>query len=53
MGVCQGKTCLPIVMRMFKEEGVPEDEITGNTMRPLVMEVPLGTFAGVKKEEKK
>jgi Fe-S-cluster-containing hydrogenase component 2 len=53
MGACQGKTCLPIVMRIYREEGVPESEITGNTMRPLVMEVPLGTFAGVKKEEKK
>ncbi|TFG20600.1 MAG: sulfurtransferase [Promethearchaeota archaeon] len=53
MGACQGKTCLPILMRIFREEGIPEEDITGNTMRPLAMEVPLGSFAGVKKEGKK
>jgi ferredoxin len=53
MGACQGKTCLPIVMRIFREEGIPAEEVTENTMRPLFMEVPLGSFAGVKKEGKK
>ena len=53
MGACQGKTCLPIVMRIFREEGIPEEEVTGNTSRPLVIEVPLGVFAGVKKEDEK
>ncbi len=53
MGACQGRTCLPIVKRLFREEGVPENEITTSTNRPLSMEVPLGAFAGMKKEGKK
>ncbi|MBN2154525.1 MAG: FAD-dependent oxidoreductase [Candidatus Lokiarchaeota archaeon] len=51
MGSCQGKTCIPIIMRIFRDEGVPIDEVTENTIRPLYMEVPLGTFAGVKRED--
>jgi sarcosine oxidase subunit alpha len=51
MGACGGKTCIQIIMRMFREEGVAVDEVTENTIRPLFVEVPLGTFAGVKKEE--
>ena len=50
MGSCGGKTCVPIIMRIFREEGVPEENITKNTIRPLFVEVSLGTFAGVKKE---
>lgn len=53
MGACGGKTCIPIIMRIFREEGVPIDKVTENTIRPLFVEVLLGTLAGVKKEEKK
>ncbi len=52
MGACGGKTCIPIIMRIFREEGVPIDEVTENTIRPLFVEVSLGDLAGVKKEDK-
>lgn len=47
MGACGGKTCPNLIARLFREEGVPADEVTGMTRRPLFMEVPLGVFAGV------
>lgn len=48
MGACGGKTCGPLIKRLFLEEGVPLEEVTDHVRRPLFMEVPLGTFAGVK-----
>jgi thioredoxin reductase/ferredoxin len=53
MGSCGAKTCTPLIHRIFREEGVPEEEITDQLKRPLFMEVPLGTFAGINKEEEK
>ncbi len=53
MGACGGKTCIPIIMRIFREEGVLTEDVTENTIRPLFVEVSLGIFAGVKREEKK
>jgi NADPH-dependent 2,4-dienoyl-CoA reductase/sulfur reductase-like enzyme/Fe-S-cluster-containing hydrogenase component 2/bacterioferritin-associated ferredoxin len=47
MGACGGKTCPNLIKRLFREEGVPLAEVTDFTQRPLVMEVPLGAFAGV------
>ncbi len=47
MGACGGKTCPNLVKRLFREEGVPASQVTDLTQRPLVMEVPLGAFAGV------
>lgn len=47
MGSCGAKTCTPLVHRLFREEGVPETEIVDQPKRPLFMEVPLGTFAGL------
>lgn len=47
MGACGGKTCAPLIWRLFREEGVPLEEITPNVLRPLFMEVPLGVFAGM------
>ncbi len=49
MGSCGGKTCTPLINRIFREEGIRFEEITPGTKRPLIMEVPLGNFAGVKK----
>jgi sarcosine oxidase, subunit alpha len=46
MGSCGAKTCTPLIHRLFREEGVPESEITDQINRPLFMEVPLGVFAG-------
>ena len=47
MGACGGKTCPSLIQRIFREEGVPEAQITGFTKRPVFVEVPLGAFAGV------
>jgi ferredoxin len=47
MGACGGKTCPNLVKRLFREEGIPAAQVTDLTQRPLVMEVPLGAFAGV------
>jgi len=51
MGGCGGKTCTEQILRIFREEGVDLSEVTLPTIRPLVAEVPLGSF--VKKEEEK
>jgi sarcosine oxidase, subunit alpha len=44
LGGCNGKTCTDLILRIFKEEGIPSDEITMPTHRPLVAEVHLGDF---------
>jgi NADPH-dependent 2,4-dienoyl-CoA reductase/sulfur reductase-like enzyme/ferredoxin len=51
MGSCGAKTCTPLIHRLFRDEGIPEAEIVDQIKRPLFMEVPLGVFAGVVKEE--
>ena len=47
MGACGGKTCTNLIKRLFREEGVPPEQVTENTRRPLFVEVPLGAFAGL------
>lgn len=47
MGACGSKTCRPMIWRLFKEEGIDLEEVTDRVDRPLFVEVPLGTFAGV------
>jgi Fe-S-cluster-containing hydrogenase component 2/bacterioferritin-associated ferredoxin len=47
MGACGGKACTNLIRRLFKEEGVPLEEITDNTQRPLFVEVEMGAFAGI------
>jgi sarcosine oxidase, subunit alpha len=47
MGACGGKTCPKLIKRIFREEGIPADQVADLTRRPLFMEVPLGAFAGV------
>lgn len=42
MGACGGKTCLTQIMAIYRAEGVNYTDITPNTQRPLIMEVPLG-----------
>ena len=51
MGPCGAKTCTPLLHRLFREEGVPESEIVDQPKRPLFIEVPLGVFAGLSKDE--
>ena len=47
MGACGGKTCTNLIKRLFREEGIPLQEMTESTQRPLFVEVPMGAFAGV------
>lgn len=47
MGACGGKTCTNLIKRLFREEGIPLEEVRENTQRPLFIEVPLGAFAGI------
>jgi len=47
MGACGGKTCPSLILRLFREEGVPLAEVTELTQRPVFMEVPMGAFAGL------
>lgn len=51
MGACGGKTCSALIARIFREEGVPLEEVTPGTPRPLFVEVPLGAFAGANDSE--
>jgi hypothetical protein len=46
MGACGGKTCTALIKRIFREEGIPLEEVEENVNRPLFVEVPLGIFAG-------
>ena len=50
MGACGSKTCQPIILRAFRELGIPLDEVMPNVPRPLFVEVPFGVFAGVADE---
>jgi ferredoxin len=45
MGACGGKTCQTLILRLFREQGVPIDEVTENVARPLFVEVSFGAFA--------
>jgi sarcosine oxidase subunit alpha len=47
MGACGGKTCPSLIKRLYREEGVPDGQVTELTRRPVFMEVPLGAFAGM------
>jgi Fe-S-cluster-containing hydrogenase component 2 len=50
MGSCGGKTCRPMIWRIFKEEGIDLGQVTDRVDRPLFVEVPIGALAGLKKE---
>ena len=51
MGSCGGKTCRPMVWRIFKEEGIDLAEVTDRVDRPLFVEVPIGALAGAGEED--
>jgi len=48
MGACGGKTCTPLIERIFREEGVLPEEVIPGTSRPLFIEVPMSAFARAK-----
>ena len=50
MGACGGKTCTPLIKRIFAQEGFDLNNVSEPTMRPLNAEVKLGAFAGLKTE---
>jgi len=42
MGPCQGRTCIPLVMRIIaRETGVNVEEITPPTSRPPIIPIPI------------
>ncbi len=45
MGACGAKSCDNLIKQIFRQEGIPLQEIEPNTRRPLFVEVPLGKFA--------
>ena len=47
MGACGSKTCQALILRLFREEGVPLQEVTTSTLRPLFVETSIGSFAGL------
>ncbi len=50
MGSCGGKTCLQLIKKIFREEGIDLDAITEPTQRPVFVEVPLETLAKNRQE---
>ncbi|MFH2203456.1 MAG: FAD-dependent oxidoreductase [Elusimicrobiota bacterium] len=51
MGACGAKTCASLIKFLFRQEGVPLDEVTLDVGRPMFIEVPMGVLAGAKIEE--
>lgn len=51
MGACGSKTCRPMILRLFQEEGIGLSEVTDRVDRPLFVEVPLGVLAGAVEHE--
>jgi NADPH-dependent 2,4-dienoyl-CoA reductase/sulfur reductase-like enzyme/Fe-S-cluster-containing hydrogenase component 2 len=45
MGACGSKTCTPLYAAAFRAAGVDPGAVTEGRLRPLVVEVPLGTLA--------
>ena len=51
MGACGAKTCSKLIEKLFREEGIPYDQITPFVQRPLFIEVPLKYFTGSQEED--
>jgi len=45
MGPCGSKTCDAMVKQVFREEGIPIENVVPNTDRPIFVEVPFSVFA--------
>ena len=50
LGACGGKTCRPLIQRVFHELGVPQEDVTAPVERPLFVEVPFSVLAGAADE---
>jgi NADPH-dependent 2,4-dienoyl-CoA reductase/sulfur reductase-like enzyme/ferredoxin/bacterioferritin-associated ferredoxin len=51
MGACGGKTCLSLIRKIFREEGIPDDVVVEPTQRPVFVEVPIETLAKNQQED--
>jgi len=51
MGACGAKTCSALIQRLYREEGIPTEEVINHTKRPIFIEVKLGIFAGLYPKE--
>jgi sarcosine oxidase subunit alpha len=47
MGACGSKTCGDLILQLFRDEGIPVEEVTLHTVRPLFVEAPLGVFCNI------
>lgn len=45
MGSCGGKTCLSLIKKIFREEGISLEEVTDPVQRPVFVEVPIEILA--------
>lgn len=50
MGACGGKTCSTILPSIFKKAGVPWEEVSPGTKRPLFVEVPMAAIVNEESE---
>jgi len=48
MGPCGGKTCMPLLKQLFRQEKIDLGEVTDHLERPFTQEVPLNAFLGRK-----
>jgi sarcosine oxidase, subunit alpha len=46
MGACGSKTCSTLLPQVFRKAGVDPATVTAGTLRPLLLEAPLGEMAG-------
>lgn len=51
MGACGGKTCLALIKKIFREEGIPDCDVVEPTQRPVFVEVPIETLAKNQQED--
>jgi sarcosine oxidase, subunit alpha len=51
MGSCGGKTCLSLIKKIFREEGIQMDEITDPIQRPVFVELPVEILAKNKQKD--
>lgn len=51
MGACGGKTCLQLIKKLYREEGIELKTVTDPIQRPVFVEIPLDILAKNRQEE--
>lgn len=51
LGACGGKTCTPLIEKLYLDEGFSKDDIIEGTVRLINMEVPMKYFAGYEQDK--